>query len=64
MLEKAVIEKFEGSYAVLLIGNQRRCVRFPRQLMPKGSKEGTQLLVEYDGKELVRISIAPNNQQN
>lgn len=57
MSEQAVVDRIEGSYAVLLIGNKKRCVYFPLQLMPKGTQKGTDLLVEFDGKELVKVNV-------
>lgn len=57
MIEKAVIDRFEGTFAVLLIGKNSRRVRIPNQLIPKSAKEGTWLKVEYDGNELIKIEI-------
>ncbi len=57
MSEKAIVDRIEGSYAVLLIGSKKRSVYFPLQLMPKGAQKGTLLSVEFDGKELVKVTI-------
>ncbi len=57
MSEQAIVDRIEGSYAVLLVGGKRRSVYFPLQLMPKGTQKGTILLVEFDGKELVKVHI-------
>jgi hypothetical protein len=57
MSEQAIVDRIEGSYAVLLIGRKKRSVYFPLQLMPKGTQKGTILLVEFDGKELVKVNI-------
>lgn len=57
MSEQAIVDRIEGSYAVLLISNKKRCVYFPLQLMPKGTEKGRILLVEFDGKELVKVNF-------
>ncbi len=57
MSEQAIVDRIEGSYAVLLVGSKKRSVYFPLQLMPKGAQKGTVLLVEFDGKELVKVNI-------
>lgn len=57
MSEKAVIDRFEGTFAVLLIGDDSRRLNVPKQLIPKRAKEGTWLQLEYDGNELVKITV-------
>ncbi|NLJ56550.1 MAG: DUF3006 domain-containing protein [Firmicutes bacterium] len=50
---KAVIDRFEGNYAVLLFGTKEIKVDFPRELLPAAVKEGTWLKItlEIDKKE-------------
>jgi hypothetical protein len=55
MAEKAVIDRFEGSFAVVFIGEKRLDV--PRGNLPKGVKEGTWLMVEISGDTLVSAQI-------
>ena len=57
MTEKAVIDRFESNYAVLLIGEEGRRLEVPRNLLPKNAKAGVWLQVEFDGKELIQIKI-------
>jgi len=38
---KAVIDRFEGDKAVLLLGEAEIAVVWPRKLLPAGVKEGT-----------------------
>ncbi|MFO7951566.1 MAG: DUF3006 domain-containing protein [Bacillota bacterium] len=37
---KAVIDRFEGEYAVILIGEDKTRVNLPRKLLPAGAREG------------------------
>ncbi len=57
MIEKAVLDHFDGTLAVLLIGKKSRRVNLPMQLLPAQAKEGTRLKVEFDGSEIVKITI-------
>lgn len=45
---KAVIDRFEGNYAVLLFGKKEIRVDFPRELLPEGVNEGTWLKITLD----------------
>ena len=40
---KAVIDRFEEGYAVILVGDDEIKVDIPKELLPKGSKEGSWL---------------------
>lgn len=42
---KAVVDRFEGDYAVLVCGDAEIKVNLPRQLLPPGVKEGSWLRV-------------------
>ena len=42
---KAVIDRFEGDFAVLLLGNEEIKVDFPKKHLPKGSREGSWLTI-------------------
>ena len=57
MKEKAVIDRFEGDVAVLLVGDHERRVNVPRRDLPRGAKEGTWLQVELDGDRVVSATI-------
>jgi hypothetical protein len=59
MTEKASIDRFEGSQAVLVIGegDALRHVDVPKKALPKGAKPGTWLQVEMDGDKLVSAVI-------
>ena len=45
---KAVIDRFEGSYAVVLIGPEEIRVDLPVKLLPKGAREGSVLDVSLE----------------
>lgn len=57
MEEKAVIDRFEGAQAVLLVGDNERQVVIPRKSLPKEAKEGKWLKVELDGEKMVSAVI-------
>lgn len=59
MTEKAVIDRFEGKFAVLFVGEENRKVDIPRSQLPAGVEEGMWLRVELDGGRLVRAEIDP-----
>jgi hypothetical protein len=44
---KAVIDRFEGDYAVVLFGDDEIKVDLPSKLLPEGSKEGSWLQVDF-----------------
>jgi len=49
---KAVIDRFEGQYAVLLLEEGERQLNVSRGSLPKPAKEGSWLQVEVDGDTL------------
>jgi hypothetical protein len=59
MTEKASIDRFESSQAILVIGegDVLRHVDVPKKSLPKGAKPGTWLQVEMDGDTLVSAVI-------
>jgi hypothetical protein len=57
MLEKAVIDRFEEDWAVLLIGEEERRVDVPRKNLPRGAREGHWLRVELCCDQIVGAEI-------
>ena len=57
MIEKAVIDRFEGDYAVLLVGDAERHFDIPRKSLPRGCKEGIWLKVMIEGESITSIEI-------
>lgn len=47
---KITIDRFEGDYAIVELEDMT-IVDMPRQLMPKGAKEGDILSIEIDANE-------------
>ena len=45
---KAVIDRFEGNYAVVLVGNEEVKIDIPKELLPKGAEEGSWLKFNLD----------------
>ena len=45
---KAVIDRFEGEYAVVLFGEDELKVDIPRQILPPGAKEGSWMNVSFE----------------
>ena len=45
---KAVIDRFEGNYAVVLFGDKEIQADIPKILLPKGSKEGSWLNIIFE----------------
>jgi hypothetical protein len=51
-LDKAVIDRFEGSVAVLLVGDDRRRIDVARSVLPRGAREGSWLRVSVGRSEV------------
>ena len=45
---KGVIDRFEGQYAIVLIGKDEIRVEIPKVLLPGGAKEGSWLQVGFE----------------
>ncbi len=45
---KAVIDRFEGEYAVVLFGEDEIKVDIPKILLPEGAKEGSWLNINFE----------------
>ncbi len=57
-MQKAVIDRFEEGFAVLLIGEDgSQRLNVSRKQLPKGVREGTWLRVELEGEELRSAEI-------
>ncbi|WP_413378767.1 DUF3006 domain-containing protein [Alkalihalobacillus sp. 1P02AB] len=57
MKEKAVLDRIEDHYAVLLVGNSEEETTIEKSLLPPGSTEGTWFNIELSGKEILKITI-------
>lgn len=45
---KAVIDRFEGDFAVMLFGDKEIKVEVPRQLLPENAREGSWINVSFE----------------
>jgi hypothetical protein len=52
----AVIDRFEGDIAVLLVGSAQRIVDVPREHLPPGVEAGQWLRVQLDGDVLMHAA--------
>jgi hypothetical protein len=58
---KAVIDRFEGDLAVLIVGEDQERVNVARGLLPKKSKEGSWLQVEMEEGQ-VRTAVLDDDE--
>ena len=50
---KAVIDRFEGKFALLIVGDNEQRINVLKNLLPKQSREGSWLQVELQNGEFV-----------
>ena len=58
-MEKAVIDRFEGDVAVLLLQEGEKHLNAPRAALPPGAKEGDWLKVELQGEKVIKAELDP-----
>jgi len=56
-MTKAVIDRFEGKFAVLIVGQGEKRMDIPRISLPKGAREGSWLQVEIADGLVSQITI-------
>lgn len=54
---KAVIDRFEGEYALLIVGEDEQRIHVPRKALPKRAREGLWLQMEIRDGEVCDITI-------
>jgi hypothetical protein len=54
---KAVIDRFEAEFAVLILEEAERRLNVPRKLLPKHVKEGQWLQVEILGDQVLNVTL-------
>jgi hypothetical protein len=57
MMEQAVIDRFEGEYAILIVGSAQKPLDVPRSLLPANACEGHWVRLEINEGEIVKIEI-------
>jgi hypothetical protein len=55
--EYAVIDRFEGELAVLLVGEQHHPLDIPRSLLPHRVREGDYLRIERRENEIIGVTV-------
>jgi hypothetical protein len=55
--EMAVIDRFEGQMAVLLIGTRQRVLDVPRELLPPDAQVGSWLRVQLQHDQLIHAEL-------
>lgn len=61
---KAVIDRFENKFSVLILGEDEQQLNVPKSLLPQGSKEGSWLQVEIKNGELVSAVLDTEETEN
>jgi hypothetical protein len=61
---KAVIDRFEGEFAVLIVGEDEQRLNVLKKLLPKLSKEGSWLQVEIQNGEAVSAVMDEEETEN
>jgi hypothetical protein len=54
---KAVIDRFEGGFGVLIVGEDEQRMNVLKKLLPKKSKEGDWLQVEIQNGEVISAAM-------
>jgi hypothetical protein len=55
--EFAVIDRFEGDLAVLLVGEQRELMNVPRSHLPHHAREGDYLRIELQDNQVINVTV-------
>jgi hypothetical protein len=54
---KAVIDRFEGEYAILIVGDDEQRLNIPRNQLPQNAKEGSWLQLDIVGGQPSNIIL-------
>jgi len=57
MTETAVIDRFEGNMAILLVGEDSKQVDVPRRTLPRKAREGDHLHIEIQDGQVMKAEI-------
>jgi hypothetical protein len=57
MIKKAVIDRFEGDKAILLVGDEQRQVVASRASLPRTAKEGSWLAVTIEDDVILSVNV-------
>jgi hypothetical protein len=64
MEKKAVIDRFEGNLAVIVLETNDKQMIYLKNNLPIGVKEGDWLLIEIQGDEIIKINIDIQAKEN
>jgi len=56
-MEQAVLDRFEGDKAVLLVGDERRVLDVPRNQLPLNVQEGVWLQISIEDGKLTHAAL-------
>lgn len=56
-MEKAAIDRFEGDWAVLLVGDNGRVINTHRASLPQEAREGQWLRIELEDDQVVSAIV-------
>jgi hypothetical protein len=59
IIEQAVIDRFEGAYAVLLVGAAQQPLDVPRQQLPRAARSGDWLQITLVEGALIAAQLDP-----
>ncbi len=62
-IEKAVIDRFEGLTAIVLVGDEEKMVNLPLDRLPTGAKEGDWLKLTLIGGQVTSVTPDPEETQ-
>lgn len=62
MSQKAVLDRLEGEFAILILEDKKQ-MNFPKKDLPKGLKEGDRLQIEISGGKIIKIEFDKNAQE-
>ena len=57
VIVEAVIDRFEGQYAILLVGDDKRSINVRRDSLPSEVYEGCWLVVELEDDKIINVTI-------
>lgn len=45
---KVIVDRFEGDFAILMVGDMEEPAEFPKKLLPQGTKEGSWMWLDFE----------------
>ena len=64
MILTGVIDRFEGDWAVIEVADEPELRNVPKQLLPRGAKEGDHLQLELEDGRVIRVQLDPEATEN